>query len=422
MYKILIVDDEAIIRKGLKTIVDWDKLQCNVCGEACDGIEAIEMVKTYMPDMIIIDIRMPGMNGIDAIKYIKDIDKKCKIIILSGYRDFEYMQSAIKLGAFDYILKPSKVVDIVNVVQRAINQIEEEKKKENEVDTLRKNAEDSTVALRQKLLYDLLLNATSQTGSIADELKLCNLNIENYRVVAIEISNLDNECTSFRLQGISDLFYDTFKKHCDVFSVKISYNKFVYIISSSDKDILMQETEGKLNELIKSINEYYNFKISAGISDHGQDLFRLSVYFKQAVKYLGPKSEYNQCLDINKDEISEKRETPDKAIFMPLVIKNTVDYLNKNYKNNITLNEMAEYNNISSFYLSRLFAKETGKNFVDYLNEIRIEKAKALLKENNYKYYEIADMVGIKDAHYFSKIFKKYTGLTPSDYKNTYVQ
>lgn len=422
MYKILIVDDEAIIRKGLKTIVDWDKLQCNVCGEACDGIEAIEMVKTYMPDMIIIDIRMPGMNGIDAIKYIKGIDKKCKIIILSGYRDFEYMQSAIKLGAFDYILKPSKVVDIVNVVQRAINQIEEEKKKENEVDKLRKNAEDSTVALRQKLLYDLLLNATSQTGSIADELKLCNLNIENYRVVAIEISNLDSECTSFRLQGISDLFYDTFKKHCNVFSVKISYNKFVYIISSSDKDILMQETEGKLNELIKSINEYYNFKISAGISDRGQDLFRLSVYFKQAVKYLGPKSEYNQCLDINKDEISEKRETPDKAIFMPLVIKNTVDYLNKNYKNNITLNEMAEYNNISSFYLSRLFAKETGKTFVDYLNEIRIEKAKALLKENNYKYYEIADMVGIKDAHYFSKIFKKYTGLTPSDYKNTYVQ
>lgn len=419
MYKVLIVDDEAIIRKGLKTIVDWDQLQCNVCGEACDGIEAIEMVKTHLPDMIIIDIRMPGMNGIDTIKYIKEIDKKCKIIILSGYRDFEYMQSAIKLGAFDYILKPSKVKDIVDVVQRAINQIEEEEKKEQEVDSLRRNVEDSTVALRQKLLYDLLLNTNSSIESTLEEIKLCNLSITNYRVIAIQISNLDSECGGFRIQGISDLFYETFRKHCQVFSVKISKEGFVYIITSEDKDVLIKETEGKLSELINSINEYYNFKILASISDYGNDIFKLNLHFKQALKGLNIKSEYESSLILNENDTEGKEE---KVVFMPLVIRNTVDYLNKNYKNNITLNEVAEYNNISSYYLSRLFTKEIGKNFVDYLNEIRIEKAKALLKENNYKYYEIADMVGINDAHYFSKMFKKYTGLTPSDYKNNNVQ
>jgi two-component system response regulator YesN len=99
-------------------------------------------------------------------------------------------------------------------------------------------------------------------------------------------------------------------------------------------------------------------------------------------------------------------------------LQKAIDYICLNYSESITLNEVAEHTYVSIYYLSRMFTKELGKNYVDYLNEVRIEKAKEYLRDSCYKTYEIAELVGIKDAHYFSKLFKKYTGVTPSEYKS----
>lgn len=99
------------------------------------------------------------------------------------------------------------------------------------------------------------------------------------------------------------------------------------------------------------------------------------------------------------------------------MLNKAIEYINDNYQRSITLNELAEYTYVSTYYISRIFKKEIGKNFVDYLNEIRINKAKVLLKNNTYKTYEVAELVGIQDPHYFSKLFKKYTNMTPTDYR-----
>ena len=312
-------------------------------------------------------------NGIGMKKEVKDFIRNCKIIILSGYRDFEYMQSAIKLGAFDYILKPSKVNDIVAVVKRAVEKINEEKEKERSI---------------------------------------CGLEIKGYRVITVRIFNVDNDLKNFRIQGISELFKESFESIGSILCSEVSRDKFVYIVQydeSKDKNI---EIEKKLDEFIKQVNEYYSFKIYAGISEYGSGLFELNSRLNESLMDLNLKKS-----DIGYKDIKEEKKDMKESKVISLSIRKTLDYINEHYNQNITLNDMAEYNGISPYYLSRLFTKETGKNFVDYVNEVRIKKAKELLREDNYKYYEIAEMVGINDSHYFSKIFKKYTGITPSEYK-----
>jgi two-component system response regulator YesN len=103
------------------------------------------------------------------------------------------------------------------------------------------------------------------------------------------------------------------------------------------------------------------------------------------------------------------------------ILQNAMKYICDNYAISITLNELADYTYVSTYYLSRMFKKELGKNFVEYLSEVRIEKAKELLKDKKYKTYEVAELVGIQDPHYFSKIFKKYVNMTPTEYKDKYL-
>jgi two-component system response regulator YesN len=131
---------------------------------------------------------------------------------------------------------------------------------------------------------------------------------------------------------------------------------------------------------------------------------------------------YDSIRELNKnnDELIKCHniDKPTEAESMKIVIRKAVEYMRYNYRETITLNDVAEHTYISACYLSRLFTKELGKSFVEYLSEMRIEKAKEFLREDNYKTYEVAEMVGIKDAHYFSKLFKKYTGITPSEFKD----
>ena len=109
VFKVMIIDDEPIIRKGLRNIIDWKQYDCEICAEAADGVEGAELIRSLRPDIIFTDIKMPEVDGLSMIKEIRENISDCKIIILTGYRDFDYAQEAIKLGAFDFILKPSKI-------------------------------------------------------------------------------------------------------------------------------------------------------------------------------------------------------------------------------------------------------------------------------------------------------------------------
>jgi two-component system, response regulator YesN len=266
MFKVLIIDDEKIIREGLRSAIDWEELDCKLVGEAEDGDQGVEMVRSLLPDIVFADIRMPGLNGLEMISKIKELKHECKIIILTGFREFEYAQQAVRLGAFRFLLKPTKKEELIIAVTDAIKEIK---------------------------------------------------------------------------------------------------------ISRSEQ--------------------------------------KLFINLKKKVK-----EEYLTEEEANKgDELTEEQGKKSKYL-----INKALNYMKANYANNLNLNIVSKELYISTWYLSKLLKKETGSTFIDLLNEIRIEEAKKLLTNPKYKIYEVAEMIGFEDVPYFTKLFKRITGLKPTDYKN----
>lgn len=433
MYKVFLVDDEAIIRKGVKSIINWEELGCTVIGEASDGLEGMKKMEEMKPDIIVTDIRMPGVDGLDMIQDTKAVIPKSKIIILTGYRDFEYLQRAIKLGAFEYLLKPSKIEDITAVVRRAIHELQEDKAKQEEIESLKKSLQEKIPLIKQKLIYDLLFNINQKSSRLKSEMELCNFKVDKFVLSVVDIDKNENtqDDNLMYQQGIINAFLDVYSDSFNTEFFILSEHRIVFIVQCND---LLQdfqaEVTNKLDELKEIICGCFKISISIWSSSVGEGPLALHEKMEEVLKKVdrisnSPKEDticYDSIKELNKnnDELikshNEEKNIQEESV--KVIIRKAVEYIRNNYRETITLNDIAEYTYVSSCYLSRLFTKEMGKSFVDFLSEIRIEKAKEFLRKDNYKAYEVAEMVGIKDAHYFSKLFKKYTGITPSEYKD----
>lgn len=536
MYKVLIIDDEAIIRKGLKNIINWKQLDCEVCADASDGIEGIEFIKKYLPEIIITDIRMPGLDGLSMIKRVKAIVPNTKIIILTGYRDFDYVQEAIKCGAFDFLLKPSKIDELTAVLTKAVNEINDQKIRHMEVDRFKLLFEQNIPVLREKLLYDIVYGINSNENEIVEKMKLFDIGIKNFVLVIME-NDYDEKSTSTQYDkhlyqfGIVNSFEEIFAESYEVISIMLNSSRVGFIIQKAEKcpvDIL--EVSEKCGYLQEVINNGFGFTVTIAVSSNGVSAMELPEKLKECLgsleykSYIGNNSiiqysdlnsffryeDYstldkyqkqllesiksgNECIvrvttqnifryittnninisylknfyystlsSINNIRISvlaidaDKKheegrdiasllqliEKCDSAVELnslledvsiriaakvnnfnnrshKLILRKAIDYIHEHYNEQVTLNEVAENIYVSTFYISRMFKKELGKSFIDYLNDVKIEKAKELLKEIKYKTYEVADLVGISDPHYFSKLFKKHSGMTPSEYRET---
>ncbi len=535
MFKVLIVDDESIIRKGLKNIIDWRSLGCEVCGEARDGIEGIRMIRELRPDIIITDINMPEIDGLSMINETKQLLPGSKIIILTGYRDFEYIQEAIRLGAFDYVLKPSKIEDLTAIVKKAILELQRGCKLEEELLSLRKHFESKIPVLRQKLLYDVMFRINTKREEILEELSLYDISVEDFIIMAVETDEDSQENVKSQYErhlyqfGIINTFEEMLGADFRVADVPINSKTVLFIIQTTEKN--QEEMFGHIYRDAVSLQELvrncFSFTVTISISTRGKGAFELADKAREALEaldykfYMGKntiilyddlKSFYKstdfsslenyerilvqkvksgngesvslvlrdmmKCVNdckLDKDSIRKFYWNAINMIYtLPTAMKledggsetrgiteilgmleqceslmdlnglleeialdiakrinnynrrtinstlqKALDYISSKYSEPITLNEVAEHTYVSIYYLSRMFTKELGKNYVDYLNEIRIEKAKEYLRDSCYKTYEIAELVGIKDAHYFSKLFKKYTGVTPSEYKSS---
>lgn len=536
MYKVLIIDDESIIRKGIKNIINWKQLDCEVVADASDGIEGIELIKKHLPEIIITDIRMPGMDGLSMIKQVKGIVPNSKIIILTGYRDFDYVQEAIKCGAFDFLLKPSKIEELTAVLTRAVNEINDQNIRHMEIDRFKVLFEQSIPILREKLLYDVIYGLNTNEVEIIEKMKMFNIDIKNFVLVVME-NDYDEKSNSTQYDkhlyqfGIVNSFEEIFAEKYEVLSITLNSSRVGFVIQKPDKSsINIEEVSEKCSYLQEVINNGFGFTVTIAVSSNGEaalelpdklkeclgsleyksymgnnsiiqysdlnsffryeDYSTLDKYQKQLLESIKSGNErfvkvtiqnisryvttnkininylknfyYTTLSSINNIRISvsaaevdkkheegkdiasllkliEKSESTEELNSLleevaikiaskvnnfnnksiKLILRKALDYIQEHYSEQVTLNEVAENIYVSTFYISRMFKKELGKSFVDYLNDVRIEKAKELLKDVKYKTYEVAEIVGISDPHYFSKLFKKYSGMTPSEYRDT---
>ena len=538
MFKVMIIDDEPIIRKGLKNIVNWKRFDCEVCAEASDGLDGSELIKKHLPDIIITDIRMPGVDGLTMLRDIKEIVPQSKIIILTGYRDFDYVHEALKLGASDFILKPTKLEELTAIISRTVKELRFERERSEEFEKLKVMFRQNLPVLREKLLYDMVYEINGNEAEILAKMELFGISIDKFMLLVVqndtdeadnrEISQYDRHLYQF---GIINSFEEVFSDGFGVTGIPLDDMGIMFIIMPENgKDILPEVIDKRCSYLQDIVRNCFGFTVTVAVSSEGHGPMQLpqklkecrealehkfylgnntiifhndidSTFFKyddhsmldrlQKTLIEGVKSGnetsvkqilgdifsyaraaepggfdyiknfyYNTISLINNIRLSvisaesgnkpgnrqlgglhglidkcgtiaELNSALEEAALsvtikinsynnksIKLILRKAMEYLQDHYNEQVTLNEIAEYSYVSTYYISRMFKRELGKNFIDCLNEIRIEKAKELLKDIKYKTYEVAESVGIPDAHYFSRLFKKYVGVTPTEFRD----
>lgn len=310
MIKVLIVDDEPFIRQGLRILIDWKQYGYEIIGEAKNGIEAITEIEKNKVDLIIVDIKMPEMNGIELIEYVRNnISTKIKFIVLSGYYEFEYAKKAIKYNVTDYILKPIQKDELIKV----LNSFKEEHFKQENNDTIQK--------MKDKVVYDTYLNEiiSEKCNKVNLEyIEGCQNFSEELRYIIIKIS-YNNNCSYISedekievqqrvyrkiIKWLGENYYNVIidgGKYGDSYDIGFIYDKNL----SKAQGISEKEYITKLQSMIKQ-DEKYNFYMYIG--QKVSSIKELSISYKGAIKARLFSNCSNENNIVYYDEIAEKKE------------------------------------------------------------------------------------------------------------------
>jgi two-component system response regulator YesN len=520
-YKIFFVEDEVITREGIRDNVDWQASGFEFCGEAADGEMALPLLRTAQPDVLITDIKMPFMDGLQLSKIVRERMPWVKIIILSGHDEFEYAQEAISLGVTDYLLKPVTVKKLQNVLQKLTAQLDQERKEQDNLKKLQEQVEENRATLRERLLFKLVVGAVSPTEAI-EKGQLLGLDlIARYYLVVIlkiELSDRTEQYDHDEYQQIQLVVMGLVEKNPDIFVLKRDWGDLILLMKGNTSEYLEEERDMLLEE-IKQVIAKTRYQLSIGVGATKKRIADVRQSFVEALVNMqnpdgGNKSGLNQALeraellkvdksavenylrsgvkdgfdeffnaylrplgetalksnliknyifvdvvlaiaklvndmggDVDKvipelnsiemimsniKTIEQLREQADKILTSALayrdshpngqyknLIRQAKEYLEQHYTNpELSLNEVASQANLSASHFSVVFSQETGQTFKEYLTEIRINKAKELLRMTALRSADIAYQVGYNDPHYFSSVFKKNTGLSPIEFRS----
>lgn len=396
VYKMMIADDEPKIRNGLRKMLDYNKFSIEVIGEAEDGEIAFREVTDKQPDILFLDICMPFLNGIDLIRKLKENAQDCLIIIITGFDEFAYMQEAIKLQVFDYLLKPVSKSDLTETVLRVCGELNKRRSKDRYFKWINERLDESIDTVREKFFQNLL-KTSMDADQIAGGLSFLNLSFTNQiGIAALRVmkragfdkdtdNSLDNNLILFGIKNMVSELLGAFSSVCffdDMGSI-------VIIGSTSG----IPEWSKFCDKINSCVGEYINSSIlcECGVVSSFMDI---TPSYKKITAQLKGKSSLKP------------------------ITASILQYIQSNYyDNNFSLEKTAEKFKITPPYLSKLLKVETGTSFVDVLTNMRIQKAITMMDTSSLKIYEIAELVGYSNQYYFSRSFKKVTGLSPVQYK-----
>lgn len=360
MFRLIIADDEMDARDNMIACIDWAANGLEIVGIAGDGLSALELIQKEQPDLVLIDIRMPGLSGIDVIKQVQKKETASPaFIIVSGYDEFVYAQEAINLGVVCYLLKPFMPDNLLSAMRKAMRNTQLlADMREHPLPTLLREAFDhsSTTAcpiypieLEHKLISCLLSEDTSQIGDLA------NTFVDNI----------------FRINESPTQAFDCF-----------------LILYAEICRILMQRG------LYLSKDPFPPEGSPSGTS------------FEVLVRH-GLQTICAEAALLLEDTQSSG-----------YIIKRVLTYIHQEYHERLSLEVLAAYAHVSPGYLSNLFSKTMGKTLVEYIQAVRLDHAKELLKDPSLSISDVAEQVGYGDGKYFAQVFKRATGVTPSAFRN----
>ncbi len=537
--KVFLVEDEFVVREGIKNNVAWEDNGFSFCGEASDGELAFPMIKKEKPDIVITDIRMPFMDGLELSRLIKKELPQIKIIILSGHEEFEYAKSAIQIGVEEYLLKPINGEELLQVVRRVAHKIREEQESAENLKKYQKDSLENRENAKRNLFADLISSEPALTEVIDRSRELgLELTAECYNILLLKVQRKEQGAVYSRrileifdtmdaflkkheksilcfdrapegktflflgeneeeinknLQIFTDFFTQTVSRYTGIsyfgsigravfrlrelaLSYEAASHAFAYrflvdrnqIIRIEDIKKPPKNMEKKGDCLIGSVDTGNLDKRKIDSFLRGGDIEEIRYFVEEYIRNTGEAGSgsliFRQYIvmdmyfaaihflkHIDKNEtlaIEEPFQSPEQMQNIISTVPSTVEYvvelfqkvmtlrdrqtvehnsdvvetarqyILENYENeDLTLNSVASHVNVSPSHLSALFSQKTGQTFVKYLTNVRMDKARELLKCTNMRSNEISEEVGYKDSHYFSYLFKKKQGCTPTQYR-----
>lgn len=403
MYKMIVVDDEYLVRLGITETVDWKEQGVEVVATAVNGKDGLEKIRALNPDVVISDVKMPVMSGVEMVKTLHEENFDGMTIMLSGYNDFEYAKSALEAGVFRYLLKPIDNEELIATVKTACEKLEKRRKQER----LLADVDISLPVIKQKLVDDIFHGEIDD--SVYSKLALYDLPIIDKGVVVyckadVSTDDVDtDEKVGKALAALQKGVLDMLGDHETIYSR--TGKRVAFATDVKEVDLL----EGKLREVLRAYEKQSKILVSIGISKVFESVPEISTSFGTA-KFLA----YNKLFaSINSVNVPSDEDT--KTYKKHIV--DALQYVSEHYKEcNLKIKVVADHLFVSESYLMHLFKKELGKTFNTCLTEYRIMVAKRLLREEKHRVYEIAELVGYADMKYFGQVFRKVEGCSPSEY------
>ncbi|WP_018757447.1 response regulator transcription factor [Paenibacillus terrigena] len=503
MYRVFIVDDEPFIIEGLYDIIDWSGLGLEIVGHAENGRKALDAMKQTLVDILITDISMPVMNGLELIRGAREFHDELKVIVLSGFNEFTYLKEGMRLGIENYLLKPINVEELratlLNTVEKLNTFREERMITEFSTQILKDNTlhrwvtnQIGPMEFKERMdLLDITFNAPYIAAVVfspeskqpevfelvARQLKhhktyTCFRDIDGDLILLACIQDPDQGFTELKawLQELHDRLSNYHPLRISIGSMEslpqhagTSYlnakktQAYFWIYPDQDMmdyselpirqelervdftldwaqytKLLIAKDHEALHQLIRE--DFSRIQSLPGIMPHDVQNIALEmiVRFKvelKAIRHTEETDLFHDAFDQVRtastiDDLSEAiHSVCDTAVEFLIsdvkspVVQQVLNYIHKSYAEELSLKLMGQQYNIHPVYLGQLFHKETGETFTEYINKYRIDKAKEMLKTTHLKVHEIARNVGYWETGYFYKQFKKYVGISPTEYK-----
>ncbi|GIP23702.1 response regulator [Paenibacillus sp. J22TS3] len=440
MYNVLVVDDEPLICKGLHNLLLSSGLSIHQVYTAHSGYEALDFIRMEEIDLLVTDIQMGAMNGIELMHQAKMIRPRLQAIIISAHENFQYAQMALRLGAKDYLIKPlnsehflDSVRNVLLKMDKPISGLEEIMADMDEHFHMEEPLPASTEQLN-RLLENPAAVLEGPLG--ANEGYGLGLYGPYYAIIKLQMnpnSRSEGHFSSRDLQlfryAALNIVQELMEQEWNATSFYSSSREISVIVQWSEKEY---EEPGinKINQLEMigrslhyHIHKYLGMHCVIGISQILKGIEFLEILNKQAGKAIHWNQKHGDHYvfyygDFNWNVYSSDPSEEEMSKQSNWIVEKTKQYIEENYaQKGLTIHEVAKKNHVSPNYLSYLYKKTTGYNLWEYVIKLRMEESRSLILNTDLRRYEIAEKVGYESPEHFSKIFKKYYGMSPSELK-----
>lgn len=506
---VLIADDERIVLEGLKYIIDWNALGFSICGTAMDGEEALQKIISLNPDLVMMDIRMPKMNGIEVVQAAVEQGYTGGFIILSGVSDFKLAQTAMRYGVDFYLTKPIDEDELEQAVASVHKMLLQSDRSKISFEQYRDRA-------RLGILQDIMLDKCDyykldakdlhldaniyqvvsyenynqeyfyQTWNFADLMRVTNQDNNSFDIIELDqrkvillkgdfaISKFSNLLDHYKItpqkgSPFDSVFLTYGQKVSRIRDIHLSYEdvcrlcdgrffcdenqhivgyESLYFESDATGFISKDAAPDYAGRFVNYIQSYNQTLITETLKDlssflkhSGEEIpaikyFLIDIYIlvKQKIMQLYPNVDIPFPANASAIDLLERKYYLYEIISFLAeqfdmwmhsvghssgenVMDEVLHYIRHNYRENLKLESIAPLFGYNSSYLGKIFSKKMGINFNTYVDQVRIEEAKKLLKQDSIKVYEIAERVGYSNVDYFHKKFKKIVGTSPAEYR-----